>query len=84
MLSEARSLKVVKAYSQRTIPIKLGCPWCKIDTTHKSKTYKSIKSLLFHISQEHKNENNYYSLTVEDIRELMNQIVIARDLRLLV
>ena len=84
MLSEARSLKVVKAYSQRTIPIKLGCPWCKIDTTYKSKTYKSIKSLLFHISQEHNNQNSYYPFSVQDIRELMNQIVIARDLRLLV
>ena len=84
MLSEVRSLKVVKAYSQRTIPIRLGCPCCTINTTHKSKTYKSIKSLLFHISQEHKNENNYYSFTVEDIKELMNQIVIARDLGLLV
>jgi len=84
MSSKSRSLNVVRRYSQRTIPIRLGCPCCTINTTHKSKTYKSIKSLLFHISQEHKNENNYYPFTIQDIKELMNQIVIARDLRLLV
>lgn len=83
MLSEFRSLKVVRAYSQRFIPVRLWCPWCTIDTTHKSKIYKSIKSLLFHISQEHTNENSRYPFTTQDIKELMQMIVLAKEWRLL-
>ena len=83
MLSEFQSLKVVRAYSQDSILIRLGCPWCKMDTTHKSKIYKSIKSLLFHISQEHKTENSFYPFTVQDIKELMQLIRLAKHWNLL-
>ena len=81
---EIRPLKVELDYSQQSALIRLGCPWCKIDTTHKSRVYKSLKSLLFHISQNHKDEGDYYPFKLDDIKALMQMIVLAKQWRLLI
>lgn len=88
MAHENRSLKVVLTRSQYSeqysASIRLGCPWCKIDTSHKSRVYKSLKSLLYHISQNHKCVGDYYPFKLDDIKLLMQNLALAKEWRLLV
>ncbi len=63
--------------------IRLGCPWCKIDTTHKSRVYKSLKSLLFHISQHHSKSGNYYPFSTDQINSLMQLVALSLEWGLL-
>jgi len=88
MKCEFRSLKVEipnfkVPFFQYSTTIRLGCPWCKIETAHKSRVYKSLKSLLFHISNEHKDPGNYYSFTVNDVKSLMQMIALSLEWGLL-
>ena len=57
-------------------PIKLGCPFCKYSTTHKTKTYHSLKSVSWHVVNSHQNEIDY-PFSVEQIREILKAIGVA-------
>lgn len=83
MQYEIRSLNVEVPQFQYSKTIRLGCPWCKIDTTHKSRVYKSLKSLLFHISQQHREPGDYYPFSTNQIKTLMQGIAISLDWGLL-
>ncbi len=83
-----RSLKVEVPnskipYFQYSTTNRFGCPWCKIDTTHKSRVYKSLKSLLFHISQQHREPGDYYPFSTNQIKTLMQGIAISLEWGLL-
>ena len=83
MLRDIQLKKVEIDYSYYSKPIRVSCPWCKIDTTHKSRIYKSLKSLLFHISQNHKYEGDYFPFQIDDIKSLMQMLALAKEWRLL-
>ncbi len=69
--------------TQYSMFIRLGCPWCKIDTTHKSRVYKSLKSLLFHISQQHSKSGSYYPFSPDQINSLMQLVALSLEWGLL-
>ena len=75
--------KVEIDYSYYSKSVRLGCPWCRNDATHKSRVYKTLKSLLFHISDQHKNQGTYYPFTVDEIKDLMQLIALAKQWELL-
>ena len=84
MLAEIYLKKVEVDYSQYSKRIKLACPKCKHDTSYKTRTYSSLKSLLYHLSIEHKHDDNYYSFTTNDIKTLMHAVATALQWGLLV
>ena len=69
-------------YSHYSDQIRLKCPCCESRTT-RTRTYKSLKQLIFHLSDQHKNEGNYFPFSLDDIHALMNSIALAKEWRLL-
>lgn len=67
-------------YSKQT---RLHCPFCTYDKKTKSKTYKTLKSLLFHVKHEHKEEGKRFPFSVEEIHAVMHAIALARHWRML-
>lgn len=59
------------------------CPYCSYGKKSKSKTYKTLKSLLFHVKHDHKDEDRIFPFSVEDIHSLMHAIAFARQLKVL-
>ncbi|MBM3910789.1 MAG: hypothetical protein FJ356_03980 [Thaumarchaeota archaeon] len=74
MLYELNYKKVEIDYSFYSKPIKLGCPFCKFNSSHKTRSYRSLKSLIYHLSNEHKQEGEYYPFILNDIKTLMQNI----------
>lgn len=58
-----------------------GCPFCSYGKKSKSKTYHTLKSLLYHVKHEHKDEQ--FPFSIEEIHELMHYIALARHLKVL-
>lgn len=75
--------KVAYCYSHHFDETKVKCPVCEFNSS-RTKTYKSLKQLTFHLSEQHKNEGNYYPFTVDDIKTLMQMIALAKEWKLLV
>ena len=70
-------------YSRYFDEIRVKCPLCKFNSS-RTKTYKSLKQLTFHLSDQHKNEGDYFPFTVDDIKNLMQMIALAKEWKLLV
>lgn len=83
MKCELSYKKVEFNYSRYFEETRVKCPLCEFNSS-RTKTYKSLKQLTFHLSNQHKNEGNYYPFTVDDIKELMQMIAVAKEWRLLV
>ena len=83
MLASIQLLKVEIDYSQYSKPVRLGCPKCKHNTPYKTRSYRSLKSLLYHLSVEHKQDDNYYHFTTSEIKTLMQAIAKSLELGLL-
>ncbi len=69
-------------YSRYFDRIKIKCPFCEFTST-RTKTYKSLKQLTFHLSDQHKKEGNYFPFKLEEIQYLMQTIALAKEWRLL-
>jgi len=69
-------------YSRFFEETKVKCPICEFNSS-RTKTYKSLKQLTFHLSDQHKNEGNYFPFTVDDIKILMQMIALAKEWKLL-
>ncbi len=68
-------------YSHYFDETRIKCPRCESRST-RTRTYKSLKQLVFHLSDQHKNEGNF-PYTLDDIHALMNSIALAKQWRLL-
>jgi len=84
MLCDIQYKKVEVDYSQYSRPIRLGCPFCIAKISHKTRTYKSLKSLLYHLSDQHQNEGNYYPFMLNDVKAVMQIVAVALEWGLLV
>ena len=82
MKCELSYKKVEFNYSHFFEETKVKCPICESDSS-RTKTYKSLKQLTFHLSDQHKNEGDYYPFTVDDIKSLMQMIALAKEWKLL-
>ena len=77
MIDTDKLIKEAKAYYEIfSKPIKLRCPYCTYDTSHKTKTFRSLKSLSWHVMHEHQNEIGY-PFSLEQVQELIKVIGIA-------
>ncbi len=74
--------KVEVDYVNYSATIRVKCPFCESQST-RTRTYKSLKQLTFHLADQHQNEGNYYPFELNDIRTLMQTIAIAKKWRLL-
>ncbi|PBO84540.1 MAG: hypothetical protein COA77_08855 [Thaumarchaeota archaeon] len=83
MLCELNHKKVALDYSFYSVKIRLKCPFCAYNSTKKSITYTTLRQLVFHISNQHDNEGNYYQFSFHDIKFLMQMIALSKEWRLL-
>ena len=83
MLCDIQLKKVEFNYSRYFDRIRVKCPFCEFNST-RTKTYKSLKQLTFHLSDQHKKEGDCYPFKLEDVQYLMQIIAIAKEWRLLV
>ena len=83
MLCRLYDKKVELNYSYYSAKIRLKCPFCAYNSTKKSPTYTSLRQLVFHLSNQHSDEGNYYPFSNSDIKSLMQIIALAKKWRLL-
>ena len=83
MQCELSYKKVEFDYSRYFEEIKVKCPFCEFNSS-RTRTFRSLKQLTFHLSDQHKNEGNYYPFTINDIKDLMQMIALAKEWGLLV
>ena len=83
MICDIQLKKVEIDYSYYSKPIRLGCPFCKFDASHKTRTFHSMKSLLYHLSNEHKQNENFYPFTIADVKTLMQILAKSVEVGLL-
>ena len=69
--------KVELDYSYYSEEIRVKCPVCTYNSTKKSPTYTTLRQLVFHLSNQHSDEGNYYSFTISDIKSLMQMIALS-------
>ena len=69
-------------YSRYFDETRVKCPICEFNCP-RTRIYKSLKQLTFHLSDQHKNESNCYPFTVDDLKALMQMIALAKEWRLL-
>lgn len=69
-------------YSRFSDETRVKCSFCKFNSS-RTRTYKTLNQLLHHLSGQHQNEGDYYPFTLQDIKELMKMIALAREWRLL-
>ena len=69
-------------YSHYFDEIRVKCPCCE-SRSKRTRTYKSLKQLVFHLSDQHKNEGNFFPFSLDDIHALMNSIALAKQWGLL-
>ena len=79
MLCEINYKKVEFDYSSYSYKLRLKCPFCAYITSHKTRKYDSLKSLLFHLSEQHKNEGNYFPFSIDDVKSVMQFIALALE-----
>ena len=83
MESRLNYKKVEFDYSYYSTKIRIKCPFCTYNSTKKSVTYTSVKQLVFHLSDQHSDEGNYYPFSNSDIQSLMQMIALSKKWRLL-
>ena len=69
-------------YSRYFDETRVKCPFCEFRTT-RTKTYRSLKQLTFHLSEQHKNEGDYFPFKLDDIHFLMQMIALAKEWKLI-
>lgn len=69
-------------YSYYSKRIQLQCPFCAY-CKQRSKTYKTLKSLLFHLAHDHKNDSPYFPFDATYVHQVMNVIALAKQWRIL-
>lgn len=72
MINNLTLLKVEIDYSQYLRPFAVRCPFCR-HCTPRTKTYKTLKSLSWHITNAHKTDGAYPFTTCE-VREVLKII----------
>lgn len=78
------SLKNVEFdYSVYSAPTRIGCPYCRYRKKAKSKTYLTLKSLLYHVKHDHKSDENLFPFSLNDIHSVMHVIAFAKHLRMI-
>lgn len=82
MLSELIHKKVEFNYSNYFTEIRIKCPFCVFNNP-RTKTFRSLKQLVFHLSDQHKTEGNYFPFNLNDIHALMRSIALAKQWGLL-
>jgi hypothetical protein len=83
MICDIQLKQVEIDYSYYSKLKRLGCPFCKFDSSYKTRTFHSMKSLLYHLSVEHKQNENLYPFTVIDIKTLMQALAKSMEIGLL-
>ena len=83
MICRLYDKKVEFDYSYYSTKIRIKCPFCTYNSTKKSVTYTSLKQLVFHLSDQHSDEGNYYPFSNSDIQSLMKMIALSKKWRLL-
>lgn len=61
--------------------ISVYCPICKRSTS-RTRTYRSLKSLSWHLSHNHRNDIDY-PVKLEQIQEILKIIALAKQLEIL-
>jgi len=82
MKCELSYKKVEFNYARYFDAVKVKCPFCESKTS-RTKTFKSLKQLTFHLSEQHKMEGDYYPFNLDDVHFLMQMIALAKEWRLL-
>ena len=75
--------KVRLHYSSFSAKLRVKCPRCTYNSTKKSPTYTSLRQLVFHLSNQHRDEGDYFPFTNSDIKFLMKMVALAKEWRLL-
>lgn len=83
MICRLSDKKVELDYSYYSAKIRLKCPFCAYNFTQKSPTYTSLRQLVFHLSNQHNDEGNYFPFSISDIHLLMQMIALSLEWRLL-
>ncbi len=83
MISRLSDKKVELNYSFYSVKIRLKCPFCAYNSTKKSPTYTSLRQLVFHLANQHKDPGNYHPFSISDIQFLMQMIALSLEWRLL-
>ena len=83
MSCEINYKKVKINYKKYSEPIKLGCPFHSYHSSSKTRKYDTLKSLLFHLSEQHKNEGDYYPFSIDDVKSVMQFIALSLEWGLL-
>jgi len=83
MLCELNHKKVEFDYSLYSEKTRLKCPFCAYNSTKKSITYTTLRQLVFHLSNQHSNEGNYFPFSISDIKSLMQMLALSKEWRLL-
>ena len=69
-------------YSHYFDEIRVKCPFCEF-TSSRTRVYHSLKQLLFHLSDLHKNEGANYPFTLKEVKALMQTFALAKEWGLL-
>lgn len=83
MICRLSDKKVELDYSYYSVKVRLKCPFCAYNSTKKSPTYTSLRQLVFHLSNQHNDEGNYFPFSISDIQLLMQMIALSLEWRLL-
>lgn len=83
MICRLSDKKVELDYSFYSVKTRLKCPFCAYNSTKKSPTYTSLRQLVFHLSNQHNDEGNYFPFSISDIQLLMQMIALSLEWRLL-
>lgn len=75
--------KVAYCYSHHFDEIRVKCPFCEFNSS-RTRIYKSLKQLSYHLSDQHQNEGDFYPFKLEDVKFLMQMIALSKEWRLFV
>jgi hypothetical protein len=77
LLKEAQ-LDYYKRYSEH---VNVKCPFCA-NKTPRTRTYHSLKSLTWHVANEHDSDSGY-PFSFEQIEEVVRALALAKEWRIL-
>lgn len=83
LISDLQSLKVEIDYEFFFVLILLGCPFCEYQTAHKTRTFKTLKQLTWHLANTHPEPGMYYPFTMEEVQQVLKVIAKAKEWRIL-
>jgi len=74
-MSSCETIQIIKdskRYAHDTTPLRLQCPGCINLTKEKTKVYKNISSLYWHISTQHNDE-----FWIDDLKQVLQKLSTA-------